>query len=206
MILKVYSVDGKELKEKEVADTLFKTEISTGSIYNAIKNELANKRIGTACTKTRSEVSGTHQKIYRQKGTGRARAGTKRSPTRVHGGIAFGPKPRSYSYRLPKKIKRLAMISTLSMKAGENRIRVVEDFKLDSGKTRDLAKIMKNHVPDVRSVFIVGDEAALLRQAGGNIPWLSMLAFNRLNVHDLFYGQHIVIQESTLNKLQEFYK
>ncbi|MBN1410486.1 MAG: 50S ribosomal protein L4 [Spirochaetales bacterium] len=206
MILKVYSLDGKELRDKEVSDALFNSKISTGSIYYAIKNELANKRIGTASTKTRSEVSGTHQKIYRQKGTGRARAGTKRSPTRVKGGIAFGPKPRDYSYKIPKKIKRLALVSALSMKAADNKIRVVEDFTFESGKTKDLSMILKNHIPGNRSVFIVSEDAAMLRRAGGNIPWLNLLSFSRLNVHEIFYGQAILIQESTLNKLQDHYK
>lgn len=205
MVLKVYSKDGTELRDIEVSDEIFACEVSDGSIYFAIRNELANMRIGTACTKTRSEVSGTHQKLFRQKGTGRARMGTKRSPVRVGGGIAFGPKPRSYKYKLPKKIKRSAIRSIFSLKSNENCIRVVEDFNIDSGKTKDLVSLMKNHVSESRTVLIIQDDNQLIKRAGSNVPWLTTLSFNRLRAHDLFYGRNLVIQESAVKKLNEFY-
>ena len=129
---KVYSVDGKEVKKIELSDTVFAREISEGSIYNAIRNELANRRVGTACTKGRSEVKGSGAKPWRQKGTGRARAGHKRSPIWVGGGIVFGPKPRDYSYKMPRKIKRLAIKSILSLKAKDDgKFKIIEDFTVE---------------------------------------------------------------------------
>ena len=171
MVAKVYGIDGQERREITLADEVFNTRVSTGSIYHAIRNELANQRVGTASTKTRSEVRGSGTKPWRQKGTGRARAGTRQSPLWVGGGVVFGPKPRDYSYRLPRKIKRLAMRSILSQKQLENRLKVVEDFSIDGGKTRELARILRVLSPNsesarptsARTALIVTDEDALLR-------------------------------------------
>jgi len=205
MVLKVYSIDGTELREVEVSDEIFGCEVSDGSIYFAIKNELANMRVGTACTKTRSEVSGTHQKMFRQKGTGRARMGTKRSPVRVGGGIAFGPKPRSYKYKLPRKIKQSAIRSIFSLKNNESCLRIVEDFNIESGKTKDLVSVLKNHVKETRTILIIQDDNSMIKRAGSNVPWLTTFSYNRLRAHDLFYGRNLVVQESAIKKLNEFY-
>ena len=205
MKMKVFALDGTEKKEIKLLDSIFNREVSMGSIYHAIKNELANRRIGTAKVKTRSEVSGSHQKYYRQKGTGRARAGTKRSPTRVGGGIAFGPRPRSYNYRIPKKIKRLAIKSILSLKIKENRIRVIEDFAIENGKTKDLVKLLKTHVEPRTTVIVLKDDDLLTKRAGRNIPWVKLLTFDKLNAHDLFYGQNLIIHESAALELNKFY-
>ncbi|MCL2520420.1 MAG: 50S ribosomal protein L4, partial [Spirochaetaceae bacterium] len=142
---KIYGIDGKEKGTIDLSDNVFAREVSTGSIYHAIRNELANRRVGTAKTKTRSEVNTNKQKPYRQKGTGRARAGRRNSPVWVGGGTAFGPQPRSYAYSLPRKIKRLAIKSILALKASnkdETALRVVEDFTIESGKTKDLVAIL----------------------------------------------------------------
>lgn len=206
METKVYSIDGKEVKSIALEDSVFAVEVSEGSIYHAIRNELANKRVGTACTKGRSEVKGSGAKPWRQKGTGRARAGHKRSPIWRGGGIVFGPKPRDYSYTMPKKVKRLAMKSILSMKAqDENRFKVVEDFALESGKTKDLAAILKNLVSDERTVMILRDDDKMVRRAGKNIPNLDVLSYNRLNAHDLFYGKNVIVLESAALQLNQFY-
>jgi len=206
MVLKVYSIDGNELREIEVADDIFNHSISNGSIYYAIKNELANLRVGTACTKTRSEVKGTHQKLYRQKGTGRARAGSKRSPVRVGGGVAFGPRPRSYNYHMPRKIKRLAMKSILSMKNQENIIRVIEDFTVENGRTKEIMSVLKKHTDNSRTVLIIQDDNRLIKRAGANLPWLTTLTFNKLRAHDLFYSKKLIFQESAIMNLNELYK
>ena len=207
MKAKVYSIDGSEKNEIELSDNVFGIESSMGSIYFSIRNELANRRVGTASTKTRSEVAGSHQKMYRQKGTGRARMGTKRSPVRVGGGIAFGPKPRSFNYKVPRKVKRLAVRSILSMKNRESRLRIIEDFSIDTGKTKELAKLLGNHVNSGINnvVLVLKDNDRLTRRAGANIPWLHLLAFDKLNVHDLFYGQHLLMLESAALKLNDFY-
>ena len=205
MKAKVYSKQGKVAKEIELKDEVFAVEVSNGSIYEAIKNELANIRVGTACAKGRSEVHGSNQKPWRQKGTGRARAGDKKSPLWVGGGIIFGPKPRDFSYKIPKKVKRLAMKSVLSLKTKQERVKVVEDFSVESGKTKDLVQILKNLIPGERAVMILTDDDKMIRRAGANIPWLQFLAFNRLRTHDLFYSKNILILEKAALGLNDFY-
>lgn len=203
---KIYSITGKEKGTINLADNVFACEVSTGSIYHAIRNELANRRVGTACTKTRSEVNTNHQKPWRQKGTGRARAGRRNSPIWVGGGVAFGPRPRDYSYSLPRKIKRLAFKSILSLKASkEEMLTVVEDFTIESGKTKDLTGILKNFIGKDRTVIILKDDDAMLRRAGRNIPNVRFLAFNRLNAHELFYAKKTLVLETAAKNLGEFY-
>jgi large subunit ribosomal protein L4 len=201
---KVLSIKGKELRSIELDDSVFGREVSEGAIYHAIRNELANMRVGTASTLTRSEVVGSRRKPWRQKGTGRARAGTYQSPVRVGGGVAFGPRPRDYSYRLPRKMKRVAMTSLLSMKASDDSLIVVEDLSL-SGKTKELAEIMTTLTGQERTVLILGDEDAMAKRAGRNIPWLSYLSYNRLRAHDLLYGRKVVMTETAAKALNEFY-
>ncbi len=202
---KVLSTDGKEIRSIELADQVFGREVSEGAIYYAIRNELANLRVGTASTKTRAEVRGAGGKPWSQKGTGRARSGHRRSPLWVGGGIVFGPKPRDFSYTMPRKMKRVAMMSILSMKAANDSLMVVEDFSVESGKTKDFAAILKNFSQGERTVVILKDDDAMVRRAGKNIPWLRMLSYNRLRAHDLFYARKLVVLESAAKNLNEFY-
>ncbi len=204
---KVYSIDGKELRTITLDDKVFGLPVNEDVIYYAINNELANKRVGTACTKDRSEVHGSNAKPYRQKGTGNARRGDKKSPLTRGGGVIFGPKPRDFSFALPKKVKRLAMKSILSLKAQEDRLTIVEDFTVESGKTKDLAAVLNNFVKDEhRTVVVLKDDDAMIRRAGSNIPTVSFLSYNRLRAHDLFYGQKIIMLESAAKNLSDFYK
>ncbi|WKC79863.1 50S ribosomal protein L4 [Borreliella tanukii] len=204
---KVFSKDGKEIRTINLDDRVFNIEISHGSIYNAIKNELSNLRIGTSSTKTRSEVRGSSKKPWKQKGTGRARVGTKRNPIWIGGGIALGPKPRDYSYRLPKKVKRLAFKSVLSLRAAdENSFKVIENFNIESGKTKDLALIIKNFASfNGKVVILLGNDDQMIKRAGKNIRDLKILSFDKLRVVDLFYAKNLIALESAVNKLNEFY-
>ncbi|MGE0074037.1 MAG: 50S ribosomal protein L4, partial [Sphaerochaetaceae bacterium] len=159
METKVFSIKGEELRTITLNDDVFNREVSDGSIYHAVNNELANRRVGTASTKTRGEVNYSNSKPYKQKGTGNARAGDKKSPIWVGGGTIFGPKPRDYSYTLPKKMKRLAMKSLLSLSVLEDRLAVVEDFTIETGKTKELSGILQNFVKDnKRTVLILKDD------------------------------------------------
>ena len=203
---KVYSIDGKELRTINLDDKVFGLPVNEDVIYYAITNELANKRVGTACTKTRAEVHGSNAKPYKQKGTGHARRGDKKSPINVGGGTIFGPKPRDYSYSIPKKEKRLAMKSILSLQAQSDRLTVVEDFTVESGKTKDLVKILSNFAKDERTVIILKDDDKKIKQAGRNIRNLHFLSFNRLRAHDLFYGRKVILLEGAAKNLSEFYK
>lgn len=202
---KVYSTDGKELRTITLDDKVFGLPVNDDVIYYAITNELANMRVGTACTKTRAEVHGSNAKPYKQKGTGNARRGDKKSPIMVGGGTIFGPKPRDYSYAIPKKEKRLALKTILSMQAQSDRFTVVEDFTIESGKTKDLVKILNNFVKDERTVLVLKDDDNKIKQAGRNIPNLSFLSYNRLRAHDLYYARKIVILEGAVKNLSDFY-
>ena len=202
---KVYSTDGKELRTISLDDKVFGLPVNEDVIYYAINNELANMRVGTACTKGRAEVHGSNAKPYKQKGTGNARRGDKKSPITVGGGTIFGPKPRDFSYAIPKQAKRLAMKSILSLQAQSDRLTVVEDFTVESGKTKDLVKILSNFAKDERTVIILKDDDAKIKQAGRNIPNLSFLSYNRLRAHDLYYGRKVILLEGVAKNLSDFY-
>jgi len=205
MKTKVYSTDGKAVKDITLEPSVFEREVNRDAIYYAITNELANRRVGTSSTKTRGEVTGSTAKPWPQKGMGRARAGRRRSPLWVGGGTVFGPRPRDYSYKVPKKLKRLAYASILSLKAGAEQLKVVEDFTIESGKTKDLAGILKNFGEGERTVIVLKDDDPMIKRAGSNIPWLKFLSYNRLRAHDLYYGKNILVLETAATKLGEFY-
>jgi large subunit ribosomal protein L4 len=205
MKTQVLGLDGAVVREIELSDDVFNREVSEGSIYHAIRNEAANRRVGTASTKDRGEVQGSGKKPWKQKGTGRARAGHKRSPIWVGGGKVFGPKPRDYGYAIPRKVKRLAIKSILSLKNKNESLRVVTDFTVESGKTKDLVVALKKLAPGERTVIILKDDDAMLRRAGRNVPWLSLLSFNRLEAHDLFYAKKLLLLETAALKLNDFY-
>jgi large subunit ribosomal protein L4 len=201
----VYSIDGKEKGSIELDDTVFGLPANNDVIWYAINNELANKRLGTASTKDRGEVHGSNAKPYKQKGTGRARRGDKKSPIMVGGGTIFGPKPRDFSYSIPKKAKRLALKTILSLKIQSDNLKIVEDFSVETGKTKDLAGILRNFGEAERTVIILKDDDNKVKRAGANIPWLSFLSYNRLRAHDLFYGRRVLLLESAAKNLNAFY-
>ena len=206
MEAKVFSVNGKEIKTIELNSEVFGIEVSDGSIYHAVNNELANRRVGTACTKTRAEVNYSNTKPFKQKGTGNARRGDKKSPVMVGGGTIFGPKPRDYSYTLPKKVKRLAMKSLLSLSVQEERLVVVEDFTSQNGKTKEVAEILKNFVEDgKRTALIMKNDDVMLRRAAKNIPYLRVLAYDKLSAKELLYARKVVMLETAAKNLNEFY-
>ena len=222
MNCRVYSIDGKELKTIELADEVFGLPVNDDVIWYAINNELANKRQGNASTKGRAEVHGSNAKPFRQKGTGRARRGDKKSPILVGGGIVFGPKPRDFSYSMPKKAKRLAIKTILSQKVQNESLKIIEDFSIESGKTKDLAKTLENFGSPERTVIVLNDlrdlkdsdpaswealhkKNTLTKRAGANLPWLHFLSYNSLRAHDLFYGRRILLLESAAKNLNVFY-
>jgi large subunit ribosomal protein L4 len=201
----VYSIDGKELRKVELSDAVFGLPANEDVIYYAVNNELANLRLGTASTKDRGEVHGSNAKPYKQKGTGNARRGDKKSPLMVGGGTIFGPKPRDFSYAMPKKAKRLAMKSILSLKVQDDRLKIVEDFSIESGKTKDLLKILNALGANERTVVVLKDNDELVKRAGKNIPWLTFLSYNRLRAHDLYYGRRVIMLETAAKNLNDFY-
>lgn len=209
MDVKVFDIKGNEKGTIELSDRVFNIKPNKSAIYYTLRAELANERHGTASTKERPEVRGSGAKPWRQKGTGRARAGHKRSPIWVGGATLFGPKPRSYRIELPKKIRRLSIKSLLSVKARENLLKVVEDFSVDTGKTRDFQGIAMNLIDeDKRKRVLIVDEKkeALNRRACRNIPWLIYYDANMLNTRDLFYATQLLLTESAVKILNEKYE
>jgi len=205
MNCKVYSIDGKELRTIALDDSVFGLPVNEDLIWYAINNELANRRQGNASTKGRAEVHGSNARPYKQKGTGRARQGDKKSPILVGGGTIFGPKPRDFSYSMPKKAKRQALKTILSLKAQSDTLKIIEDFSIESGKTKDLAKLLENFDPGTRTVLILKDDDPMIKRAASNIPWLKYLSFNRLEAHSLFYGRQVLMLETAAKNLNEFY-
>ncbi|MCL2277056.1 MAG: 50S ribosomal protein L4 [Treponema sp.] len=205
MDVKVYSKEGKEIRTISLDDNVFGIPVNDDLIWYAINNELANRRQGNASTKGRAEVHGSNARPYKQKGTGRARRGDKKSPILVGGGITFGPKPRDFSYSMPKKAKRQALKSILSLKAQSDTLKIIEDFSVESGKTKDLASILNNFESDVRTILILKDDDSKIKRAAANIPWLKYLSYNRLQAHELFYGRQVLMLETAAKNLSEFY-
>jgi large subunit ribosomal protein L4 len=205
MNCKVYSKEGKELRTMVLDDNVFGLPVNEDLIWYAINNELANKRLGTASTKGRAEVHGSNAKPYKQKGTGRARRGDKKSPILVGGGTIFGPKPKDFSYAIPKKAKRQALKTILSLKAQSDTLKIIEDFSVESGKTKDLAKLLDNFEPGTRTVLILKDDDPKIKRAAANIPWVKYLSYNRLEAHELFYGRQVLMLETAAKNLNEFY-
>jgi len=205
---KVISLSGKELRNVELSDAVFGLPINEDVIWYAVNNELANARLGTASTKDRGEVHGTNRKPFAQKGGGRSRHGDLKANIYVGGGISFGPKPRDYSYSLPRKEKQLSLKTILSLKVQDGLVSIIEDFTVESGKTKDLLKVLANVVdlknPE-RTVLILKDDDPMVKRAARNIPWLSYLTYNRLRAHDLFYARRVVMMEGASAKLNEFY-
>ena len=208
---KLYSVDGEEIGSIHLVDHVFGVDVNTGLIHRLLVMELANRRQGNAATKRRGEVRGSTAKPWRQKGTGRARAGHKRSPIWRGGGVVFGPQPRSYRQSMPKKMKRKAYMSLLSLRAMDDGItRVVQDFSVISGKTRDLVPSLSHfaQVKKDRIVLVIGDhseQSRMIRRAGANIPNLKILSYSRLEAHSFFYAKKILFMESAIRGLNTFY-
>jgi large subunit ribosomal protein L4 len=203
---KLFSTAGKEVGTVQLSEQVFGVVVSTGSIYHAVRNEAANRRVGTACTKTRAEVNYSNTKPYKQKGTGNARRGDKKSPITVGGGTIFGPRPRDYSYSLPKKVKRLAMKSLLTLAVEEDRLVVVEDFTSENGKTKDMAAIMSAfQTVGQRTVLVMKDDDVMIRRAAKNIPYLHVLAYDKLSAKELLYGRKVIVLKSAVSNLNDFY-
>ncbi|UCB46887.1 MAG: 50S ribosomal protein L4 [Spirochaetota bacterium] len=208
MNVAIYDTKGNKKGTVTLNEKVFNIVPNKSAIYYTLKAELANQRQGTSSSKGRAEVRGSGAKLYRQKGTGRARAGSRRSPIRVGGGVAFGPKAKSYRIRIAKKVRRLSVRSLLSLKVKENLLKVVEDFDLKDGKTREFLPIAKNLVDDDkrRYVLLVDDKKKeLVSRAGRNIPWIKYYAAELLTTRDLFYATQLVLTTGAVKLLNERY-
>lgn len=201
----LYNMNGDQVGDIELKDSVFGVDISTAAMHEMVKNYLANQRQGTQSTKTRTEVRGGGRKPWRQKGTGRARQGSIRSPQWRGGGVALGPKPRSYRYAVNKKLRRLAMKSALTTKVSTNSIIVLEDLKLESIKTRDFINILKNLPIGQKTLIVNSDVDKNIVLSARNIPMVKTTLVSTLNVYDILkYDTFIVTKEAAL-KIEEVY-
>ena len=205
MKVDLYKTDGTVTADPvDLSPDIFEIQPNDHVLYMAVRAQLANKRAGTASTKTKGEVRGGGRKPWRQKGRGVARAGSIRSPLWVGGGRTFGPKPRSFSIKLPKKVKRLARKSALSYKASEENIMVVEDFTVESGKTRDMFAILRNlDLDSKKTLLLIPAKDDKLLRAGRNIPNLVIREALHASTYDLLNCDVLLIQRSALDRLQE---
>ncbi|KAA0210721.1 MAG: 50S ribosomal protein L4 [Ignavibacteriaceae bacterium] len=203
MELKVYKIDGTESSETvNLPDEIFNIEPNNHLIYQAVRVFLTNQRQGTSKAKERSEVKGGGKKPFRQKGTGRARQGTSRSPLMAGGGTIFGPKPRYYRLSLPKKAARLARKSALSIKAKENQIKVVEDFKFENPKTKDLHSILKAlKLETTKTLLLLPENNSSLYKSGRNLPKCDVKISDKVATYDLLNNKMILLQKSAVENL-----
>lgn len=190
-----------------LSDAVFNRDVHQHAIYTMVREHNAVRRRGTAKTKTRGEVSLSGSKLYRQKGTGRARAGSARSPLRIGGGTIFGPMPRTYGFKVPRKVRKLAIASILSHKAKTGDLLVVDAIKNESGKTRDFVELWRRLVDskDGNTLFVLPEKDEMLWRSSRNIPGVKISFPDRLTAYDLLYYRKVVIALPALAKIEEVY-
>ena len=201
----VYDIEGKKVKTLELNEEIFGIEPNEAVVHSVLVNYLANQRQGTQSTKTRSEVSGGGRKPWRQKGTGRARQGSIRAPQWVGGGIALGPKPRSYKYTVNKKERRLAIKSMLSSKVLENELVVVDSLPLKEIKTKEMVKALNNLKVEGKTLILLPEKNEIVQKSARNIEGVKTLLVNTINVYDLLKYKNLVVTVDTVKKLEEVY-
>ena len=201
----VYNMQGKKVSDVELADSVFGIEPNEAVVHSVLVNYLANQRQGTQSTKTRAEVSGGGRKPWRQKGTGRARQGSIRAPQWIKGGIALGPKPRSYSYRINKKEKQLAIRSLLSAKVLDNELTVVDKLEVEEAKTKVMAKALTDLKVEGKTLIILADRNDNVLRSSRNIEGVKTIELNTINVFDLLNCNKLVLPLDTVKKLEEVY-
>jgi large subunit ribosomal protein L4 len=202
----LYNRNGESVGNVDLPDALFAQEVHKQALYEAVRNYLANQRQGTHDTQTRAENAHSGAKLYRQKGTGRARAGSARSPVRIGGGRSFGPHPRDYSYKLPRKIKRLALKSALSDRANHERVSVVEDFEMDAPRTRDMAALLSGMSLQGRHTLVVLPQGVdNLYKSLRNLHGVRVLRHTDLNPYTILWADNLVFTKSSLSGAEEVF-
>lgn len=201
----VYNVEGKKVSSVDLKEEIFGIEPNEAVVHSVLVNYLANQRQGTQSTKTRAEVRGGGRKPWRQKGTGRARQGSIRAPQWIKGGIALGPKPRSYKYTVNKKERRLAIKSLLSSKVLENELTVVDAFNFDTIKTKQMVNALTNLKVEGKTLIVLADKNENVQKSARNIENVKTLQVNTINVYDLLKYKNLVLTLDTVKKLEEVY-
>lgn len=201
----VYNMSGEQTGEIELDENVFGVEVNQHVLYEVVKNQLANRRQGTHSAKTRAEVRGGGRKPWRQKGTGRARQGSIRAPHWVGGGVTFAPKPRDYSYKVPKKVKRLAMKSALSSKVLNGEIIVLEELTMEEPKTKEMANLLANIKSGKKALIVMDDKNINVIKSANNIPSVQTTFINTLNVYDILNSDTFIITKEGIRKVEEVF-
>ncbi len=205
MEVPVYSLTRDVIKHIEISDDVFGVPFNQAVVHQAMVRQRANARQGTASTKTRSEVSGTTRKLFRQKGTGSARAGSIRSPLRRGGGIIFGPKPRSYRQAMPKKMRQLALRCVLSAKAGDGELMVLEQLKLDKPGTKEMARILAVLGVDSSALIATSEPEENVVKSARNLPGIKTIPASLLNVIDILSYKMLLMTEAAVRKVEQLW-
>ncbi|MDF2502571.1 50S ribosomal protein L4 [Clostridium sp.] len=200
----LFNQEGKKVGDIELSANIFGAEVNTDALHQVVVAQLANKRQGNQSAKTRSEVSGGGIKPWRQKGTGRARQGSIRSPQWIHGGIVFAPKPRDYRISVPKSMRRVAMKSALSSKVAENEIIVLEGLELEVPKTKEMIKML-NAFDSKKALIVVAESNENVYKSVRNIEGISVIPANNLNVYDILKYDNFIITKDAVSKIEEVY-
>jgi large subunit ribosomal protein L4 len=201
----VFDMTGKQIGEIELSDEIFGIKPNKTAMHEMVKNHLANLRQGTQSTLTRTEVAGGGRKPWRQKGTGRARQGSTRAPQWTHGGIALGPKPRSYRYSVNKKFRRLALKSALSSKAVGGNIIVIDDLKLDAIKTKSFVKFLEAVGAGKSALVVTAEPKETIIRSAHNIPGVKTTIAGVLNVYDILNGTTLIVDRAAVARIEEVY-
>lgn len=200
--LDVHNRSGDVLHEKVLADAFTDVEVNGPVIHQCVVAYLANQRQGDASTKSRSEVKGSGRKLYRQKGTGRARVGDAKAPHRVHGGVAFGPKPRSYRQHTPKRLRRLGLHSALADRFQNQQCILVEDFTLEQPRTKDIVNMLKALNADGKVLLILDEHSPNIHLSVRNVPKVHSCTWNTLNVYQVMWHDTLIITEKAAERLE----
>jgi len=201
----VYDMNGKKVSETELNDAVFGIQPNEAVMHAVVVNYLANQRQGTQSTLTRTEVAGGGRKPYRQKGTGHARQGSIRAPQWYHGGVALGPKPRSYRYTLNKKVRRLAMLSAFSQKLQDQSLIVIDDLKVEGFKTKTVVNLLKGLEITGKALLVTQEADKNVYKSAANIPGVKTSAVNTLNVYDILNHDAFIVSKGAVAKIEEVY-
>lgn len=201
----ILNVSGERVGEIELNENIFGAEVNGSVLHEVVKNYLANQRQGTQSAKTRSDVRGGGRKPFKQKGTGNARQGTISAPHYVGGGVAFAPKPRSYRYSLPKKMKRVGMLSALSSKVEANSVIVLDELTLEAPKTKDMINILRNLKTEKKALVVLGSKNDNVVKSVNNIPGVQATFVGEMNVYDILNHGSFVITKEAVEKIEEVY-
>lgn len=203
--VKVLNMAGTETGTIDLNDAIFGIEPNQNAVHAVVKNHLANRRQGTQSAKTRGEVRGGGRKPFRQKGTGRHRQGSTTDPSQVGGGVAFAPKPRSYRYTLPKKLRRLAMLSALSAKVAENEMIVLDELKFEAPKTKEMVKMLENVKAGKKALIVTAEKDENVVRSAANIPGVRTALVSTMSVYEIINHDNFIVTAEAIKKIEEVY-